>query len=127
MCFGVFAFYVNFDTCGHSVFSGSSSIYSCPLLSPQLCCALIQGCPTFFSEGHIQIYVIDGGPLISGVASIASLRGAKVGVIGGGGDKRYGPWKATMELTRGRGPFPTRELDGRQGGSPLENVFDHTL
>ena len=27
-----------------------------------------------FSEGHIQIYVIDGWPLISGVASVASLR-----------------------------------------------------
>ena len=24
-----------------------------------------------------------------------------------GRDNRYGPWRATMELTRGRSPFPT--------------------
>ena len=23
------------------------------------------------------------------------------------GAQQYGPWRATMELTRGRGPFPT--------------------
>ena len=59
-----------------------------------------------------------------------------------GGTKRYGPRRATMGLTRGRGPFPTvmarvevpsdmkqereREMDIR-GLRPLENFFDHTL
>ena len=28
-----------------------------------------------------------------------------MGVVGEA--KEYGPWRATMELTRGRGPFPT--------------------
>ena len=28
-----------------------------------------------------------------------------MGVVGG--TKEYGPWRETMELTRGRGPFPT--------------------
>ena len=61
-----------------------------------------------------------------------------MGVVGG--DKRYGPGRATMELTRGRGPFPTvmarvkvpsdmkqeREIDIR-GLRPQENFFDLTL
>ena len=52
-----------------------------------------------------------------------------MGVNGGGGQtKEYGPWMATMEVTRGRGIFPTvmarveitvrhetRDRDGRQG------------
>ena len=56
------------------------------------------------------------------------------------GTKGYGPWRATMELTRGRGPFPTvmtrvevpsdmkqeREMDIR-GLCPLENFFNQTL
>ena len=81
---------------------------------------------------------MDGGPLISGVASVASLRGAKVGVVGG--KKWYGPWKATMEVTRGRGQLPTimarvevpsdmkqkREIDIR-GLRLLENFFVHTI
>ena len=60
-----------------------------------------------------------------------------MGVVGG--TKGYGPGRATMELTRGRGPFPTvmarvevpsamkqeREMDIR-GLGPLENYFDHT-
>ena len=55
------------------------------------------------------------------------------------GTKGYGPWRATMELTRGRGPFPTvmtrvevpsdmkqeREMDIRL--RPLENFFNQTL
>ena len=58
----------------------------------------------------------------------------------GRGTKGYGPWRATMELTRGRGPFPTvmarvevpsdmkqeREMGVRGLGS-LESVFDLTL
>ena len=50
-----------------------------------------------------------------------------MGVVGGSA-KEYEPWRATVELTRGRGPFPTamaraevpsdvkeeRERDGRQ-------------
>ena len=61
-----------------------------------------------------------------------------MGVVGG--TKGCGHWRATMELTRGRGPFPTvmarvevpsdmkqeREMDVR-GLCPLENFFDHTL
>ena len=92
----------------------------------------------FFSEGHIKILVIDGGPLISGVTSVASLRGAKVGVVGG--TKGYGPWRATMELTRSRRPFPTvmarvevpsdvkqeRKMDVR-GLRPLEFFFGYTF
>ena len=62
-----------------------------------------------------------------------------MGVVGRG-TKGYGPWRATMELTRGKGPFPTvmarvevpsdvkqaREMDVR-GLGPLESFFDHTL
>ena len=61
-----------------------------------------------------------------------------MGVIGG--TKGYGPGRATMELTRGRGPFPIvmtrvevpsdmkqeREIDIR-GLHRLENFFDYTL
>ena len=61
-----------------------------------------------------------------------------MGVVGEA--KEYGPWRATMELIRGRGPFPTvmarievpsdmkreREMDVR-GLRPLESFFDHTL
>ena len=57
-----------------------------------------------------------------------------------GGAKGYGPWRAAIELTRGRGPFPTamvrvevpsdmkeeREINIRRLG-PLENSFNHTL
>ena len=57
-----------------------------------------------------------------------------------GGTKGYGTWRVTLELTRGRGPFPTvmarvelpsdmkqeREIDVR-GRGLLENFFDHTL
>ena len=87
----------------------------------------------FFSEGHTQIHVIDGGPFISGVASAAFLRRAKVGVVRG--TKGRGPWRATMELTRGRGPFPIvmarvevpsamkQERDGRQGALPPGKFF----
>ena len=61
-----------------------------------------------------------------------------MGVVGEA--KEYGPWRATMELTRGRGPFPTvmartevlsdkkeeREMAVRKR-SPLEKFLDHTL
>ena len=59
----------------------------------------------FFSECHIQMWVIDGGPFISGVASVTSLRGANW--VWSRGTKGYRLWRATMEVTRGRGPFPT--------------------
>ena len=61
-----------------------------------------------------------------------------MGVVGG--TKGYGPWRATMELTRGRGPFPTvmatvevpsyrkQEVDmDVRGLRPLEKFFGHTL
>ena len=53
----------------------------------------------------------------------------------GWGDKRVGPGRATMELTRGRGPFPTvmagvevpsdmkQERDRYQGASPPGKIF----
>ena len=58
-----------------------------------------------------------------------------MGVVGG--EKGHGPWRATMEVTRGRGPFPTvmarvevppdikreRERDGRQGAKPPGKSF----
>ena len=61
-----------------------------------------------------------------------------MGVVGG--TKGYGPGRAAMELTRGRGPFLTvmarvevpsdmkqeREMDIR-GLRPLAIFFDHTL
>ena len=62
-----------------------------------------------------------------------------MGVVGRG-TKGYEPWRATMELTKGRGPFLTvmtrvevpsdmkqeREMDVR-GLGPLESSFDHPL
>ena len=96
------------------------------------------GCPTFFLGGPHS----DLGHRRRATYQWRSQRriskGSKSGY--GRGAREYGPWRVTMELARGRGPFPTvmerievpsdrqqeREMTVRRR-SPLENVFDHSL
>ena len=68
-------------------------------------CPLKQGFPTFFLRGPHSDLGYRQRATSQWHSQCHTSKGSKSGC--GQGAKEYGPWRATMELTRGRVPFPT--------------------
>ena len=66
-----------------------------------------QGCPTFFLGGPHSHLGHRRRATHQWRSQRRIFKGSKGGCERGGQTKEYGPWMATMELTRGRGIFPT--------------------